>query len=100
MFSNIFQAVPNQSHVLKEFILKSSTQYPHFCYFLLIMMSTPANTSNVERSYSILEIICAPRRNKLSSEHLKILYLLSVMREEVGNVTDYTDCLRFIEDIL
>ena len=71
--------------------------YPNFCCFLYIMLSTPANTSNVEHAYSILEIICQPRRNKLTVEHLEKLFLLTVMKEKVLNVSDYMECLDYLE---
>ena len=94
---NTVEAERDQLVVIRKFVDEYVSVYPTMCCFIYIMLATPANTSNVERAYSILEIICQPRRNRLSVEHLELLFLLSVMREEVGNVADYVECLKYLE---
>ena len=50
------------------------------CVKLLhILTATPWNTSCVERGYSFLQMVCAPRRNHLKLEHLKTLFLLAAL---------------------
>ena len=87
----------DQLEVIKQFLHENASVYPNMCTLFYIMLATPANTSNVERAYSILEIICQPRRNKLTVDHLEQLFLLSVMREEVGDVSGYVECLKYLE---
>ena len=94
---NTEEAKRDQIVVIRQFVDEYVSVYPTMCSLIYIMLSTPANTSNVERAYSILEIICQPRRNKLTVGHLELLFLLSVMREDVGNVEDYVECLKYLE---
>ena len=41
------------------------------------MVTTPANTSPLERSYTKLQLVAAKRRNHFTSENLEVLYLLA-----------------------
>ena len=41
------------------------------------MVTTPANTSPLERSYAKLQLVAAKRRNHFTSENLEVLYLLA-----------------------
>ena len=75
----------------------AGVMFPHFCQFLLILLSTPANTSPLERSFSGLQMICTPRRNRLEGEKLECLYLLSTLQLKVKSSLDYqkeTEILR------
>ena len=87
----------DQMKVLSEFCAQSSAEFPNTCLLIQIMMANPANSSAIERSYSILEIICAKRRNRLTAEHIEAIYLLAVMKLQVKNVHDYIDCIRYLE---
>ena len=43
------------------------------------MVTTPANTSPLERSYAKLQLVAAKRRNHFTSENLEVLYLLAAI---------------------
>ena len=81
----------NQRSFLEQFLggPDAGIRFPNFCKFLMILLSTPANTSPLERSFSGLEMICTPRRNQLSPDHLECLYLLSSLKIPVKSSTDY-----------
>ena len=64
-------------------------QFTNFCNFLMILLSTPANTSPLERSYSGLEMICTARRNHINPDHLECLYLLTTLQLPVKSSTEY-----------
>ena len=40
--------------------------YGNMCRMIKIMMRIPPNTGWIERSYSLLEIICQKRRNQMA----------------------------------
>ena len=44
------------------------------CRMIKIMMSIPPNTGWIERSYSLLEIICQKRRNQMALETMRNLF--------------------------
>jgi hypothetical protein len=54
-------------------------QYFHLCRVFRILLSIPANTGWIERSFTKLNIICEPRRNHLEIANIEALYLLSVL---------------------
>ena len=66
---------PNQRLVWKQFLCSADNgiMYPKMCSLIMILNSTPSNTSRLERSYSLLEMICSPRRNKVLPEHHEVL---------------------------
>ena len=74
---------PNQLEILADFGLKSSSEFPNICLLIVIMISTPSNSSPIERAYSVLEIICAKQRNCLTASHAEMLFLLSVLKLDV-----------------
>ena len=43
------------------------------------MVTTLANTSLLERSYTKLQLVAAKRRNHFTSENLEVLYLLAAI---------------------
>ena len=47
---------------------------------LQILIATSYNTPCVERGYSFLQMVCAPRRNHLKLEHLETLFLLAALK--------------------
>ena len=53
------------------------------------MLCTAANTSPVERGYTILQMICAKRRNRISSSNLEILFLLGTLKIPVKDPEEY-----------
>ena len=53
------------------------------------MLCTAANTSPVERGYTILKIIASKRRNRITLENLEVLLLLGTLKIPVKNPEDY-----------
>ena len=43
------------------------------------MVTNPANTSPLERSYTKLQLVAAKRRNHFTSENLEVSYLLAAI---------------------
>ena len=77
---------PNQLEVLADFGLKSRSEFPNICLLIVIMISTLSNSSPIERAYSILQIICAKRRNHLTASHAEMLFSLSVLKLNVWKI--------------
>ena len=75
-------------------------QYPNAAYVLLILLATSGNTSSVERSFTYLEMICAPRRNCLSPEHLETLYMLANLKIPVKDTKFYTNEIIYGKQLL
>ena len=53
------------------------------CQLIRIMISIPANTGWIKRAYSILELICQQRRNRLGIDNIKKLFFLGVLKLKV-----------------
>ena len=85
---------------LSDFAAKQSSEFPNTCLLISIMIATPSNSSLIERAYSILEIICAKRRNRLTAEHIECLFLLATLKLGLWDVEDYLGCLKFLEEQL
>ena len=66
--------------LLLQAFLKNSITYPDVGKLIMILISSFSNTSPIERSYSILEMICSKRRSALSPELLETLYLLGNLK--------------------
>ena len=60
----------------------------------------PSNTSCVEQGYSSLEMICAPRRNRLTPEHLETLFLLATLKIPVKRANEYGTEAKLLENVL
>ena len=86
-----FKDKKNQREFFESLLAGADTgvRFPYFCNFIMILLSPPANTSPLERSYSGLEMICTPRRNHISADHLECLYLLSTLQLPVKSSMDY-----------
>ena len=55
------------------------------------MFSIPPNTGWVERSYSILELICQKRRNQLAISSMQTWYFLAVLKLKVKKSFAYEE---------
>ena len=86
----------HQLDVITQFCLKHSVEFPNIT-LLQILIATPSNSSPIERSYSLLEIICAQRRNKLTPEHIEMLYMLATLNLDIWKAEQYLDCLAYLE---
>ena len=53
------------------------------------MLCTAANTSPVERGYTILQIVASKRRNRITLENLEVLLLLGTLKIPVKDPKDY-----------
>ena len=91
---------PNQRLVWKQFLCSADNgiMYPNMCSLIMIFKSTPSNTSPLERSYSLLEMICSPRRNQVLPEHLEVLYLLKALNLPVKNSAEYADAIELLSE--
>lgn len=56
---------------------------------LKIMLATSANTSPVERGYSIPQICTSKRRNRINPLNLEIFFLLASLKIPLNNPDDY-----------
>ena len=89
---------PSQLDVLSRFCQAYAGEFPNICLLFQILIATPSNSSPVERSYSILQIICEQRRNSLTPAHIEMLYILTVLKLDVKQVEHYLDCLEYLEN--
>ena len=92
---------PNQRSVWKQFLCSADNgiMYPNMCSLIMILKSTPSNTSPLERSYSLLEMICSPQRNQVLPEHLKVLYLPKALNLPlVKNSAEYADATELLSE--
>ena len=69
--------------------------YPNLTELVKILFSIAPLTGPLERSYSKLAKICYKDRNRLTSEHLETLYLLSLLKDEK---VDYDKATKYMED--
>ena len=88
---------PNQLEVLSNFSCTLAGDYPNACLPIQILIASPSNSSPIEQSYSMLEIICAKRRNKLNPDYIAMLYILAILNLDVMPIEKYLDCLEFLE---
>ena len=91
---------PNQRSVWKQFLcsVDNGIMYSNMCSLIMILKSTPSNTSPLERSYSLLEMICSSRRNQVLPEHLEVLYLLKALNLPVKNSAEYADAIELLSE--
>ena len=68
------------------------------CSLIMILKSTPSNTSPLERSYSLLEMLCSPRRNQVLPEPLEVLYLLKALNLPVKSSAKYADAIELFSE--
>ena len=91
---------PNQRLVWKQFLCSADNgiMYPNMCSLIMILKTTPSNTSSSESSYSLLEMLCSPQRNQVLPEHLKVLYLLKALNLPVKNSAKYADAIELFSE--
>lgn len=75
----------------------AGTMFPHLCSLFKMLLAMPANTSPLERSYTHLQRICAPRRNQILPEHLETLYLLATLKIPVKRPGNYNKEIEALE---
>ena len=86
-----------QLPLLQHFIKNNMIMLPGFCKLILILIASAANTSPLERSYCILEMICAKRRSSMTPEHMEMLYLLGVLKIASKSPFEYQNEVKFLE---
>ena len=84
-----------QLPLLQHFLKNNMIMFPGFCKLILILIASAANTSPLERSYSILEIVCAKRRSSMTPEHMELFYLLGVLKITLKSPFDYQKEVNF-----
>ena len=67
---------PNQHLIWIKFQQEYLLEFPNVVRFCQIMVTIPANTSSLERSFTKLQLVAAKRRNHFTLENLEVLYLL------------------------
>ena len=72
-----------------DYINMNEFDYGDMCRMIKIMMRIPPNTGWIERSYSLLEIICQKRRNQMALETMRNLFLLAVLKLPVRDCFSY-----------
>ena len=74
-----------------NFVRESSMELLNMVRLVRIMLSVPANTSWIERGFSMLEMICSKRRNKLGVNNIAALFLTKVLGIPAKSVQEYED---------
>ena len=69
--------------------------YPNLTQLVRILFAVAPSTGPLERSYSKLAKICYKDRNRLTSEHIETLYLLSLLKDEK---VDYDKATKIMEN--
>ena len=72
----------------KQFLQNNEITLRYLCRLVRIMFSIP-NTAWVERAYSILEMICEMRRNRMAVGTPKELLFLGVLKLSVEDAFGY-----------
>ena len=91
---------PNQRSVWKQFLCSADNgiMYPNMYSLIMILKSTLSNTSPLERSYLLLEMICSPPRNQVLPEHFELLHLLKALNLPVKNSAEYADAIELLSE--
>ena len=98
-----YNAKSNKTHavqqlkILQEFINNYSIVYPNVSELFLILISSPANTSCIERGFTFLEMICSKRRNHITPSHLETLFLLASLKIPVKSLNEYSKEIDILE---
>ena len=61
------------------------------------MLSSPANSSPVDRIYTFLEMVASKRRNHLKPENLETLFLFSALKVPVKVISCYESEIKYLE---
>ena len=73
----------------EQFLENNEITSRYLCRLVRIMFSIHANTGWVERAYSILEMICQKRRNRMAVRTLKELFFLGMLKLFVKDAFGY-----------
>ena len=80
---------PSQLEIWKELLKLHALEYPEFCQFVQLMITTLLNTPDLERAYSRLEMITAKCRNQLKIDNLETLFVLANLQIPVKSPLQY-----------
>ena len=81
--------IPSQKVQWQKFLSVHKISHPNLCQVIRIMLSIAPNTGWVERAYSVKEITCSKRRNRIDPVNLEPLFLLAVLKLAVKSSADY-----------
>ena len=86
----------DQTKVLKEFLRAgdAGTNVP-----ILYIISDDSYGHSIKHC-THLELVCAPRRNKLSPKNIKTLYLLATLKRPVKGSGEYIREINYLEKTL
>ena len=87
----------NQLSVIKSSPTNLGLEFPNVAQLLQIMLSSPANTSPVERGYTFLKMVASKRRNRLKPENLEIPFLISALKASVKAISCYEFEINYLE---
>ena len=79
----------SQKVMWQNFLKTNEMPCGDMCKLISLMVSIPANTGWIKHAYSILELICQGRRNRLSTDTMKNLFLLGVLKLKVKDAFAY-----------
>ena len=93
---------PNQHLIWVKFQQEYFLEFPNVVRLCQIMVTTPASTSPLEKSYTKLQLVAAKRRNHSTSENLEVLYLPAAINHFClsHGVTEYDAEIKTLYDSL
>ena len=62
---------------MEGFLKGNALEYPEFCQFVEVMITTSPNTWDIENAYWRVEIITIKRSNQLKFDRLETLFFVS-----------------------
>ena len=87
----------DQLNVFQKFLSNYVLEYQNTSLLVQAMLCTAANTSPVERGYTILQMVTSKRRNRIASENLELLFLLGTLKIPVKNPENYENERKHLE---
>ena len=88
----------NQLSVITSFLTNHGLEFPNVAQLLEIVLSSPGNTSPVERGYTFLEMVASKtKRNHRRPENLETLFLLSALKVPVKAISCYESEIKYLE---
>ena len=89
---------PSQLEIWKELFKEHALEYPEFCQFAQLMITTSPNTSDLERAYSRLEMITTKCRNQLQIDNVETLFVLANLQIPVKSPLQYENEVAYLEE--
>ena len=82
--SYIAEHTPTSADIFRNMCMDESLQvYPHLMHLFRISLLIPPSTANVERGFSVMNLLCTPLRSSLSENSLDRLMRICINGPEV-----------------